>query len=298
MSSPTGEQTRETPDREQEAAREIVGAVTELLESGGYSAVTMRAVARRARVSLATVYRLFPTQSNGLRTPDELVVTAIEHWMAEHAYSEVLARAADETLYDTLMRMLRYVFEPWERSPRMLEVFHRVREGPRETASATKAGTRSHPSLTAASRTSTPRTCTTSTSSSPISSMPSSQSSPKAGSRSPRYSRRSNVRSSGSPPTTNRWRAACVTTWMRARHETSCTRVDSRRRCLPQSNIARHRSCHQWSPTGTDSVDATTPDGMTYKLGGTERSQPNSVDGCQVAHNPKVVGSKPTPATI
>jgi hypothetical protein len=28
------------------------------------------------------------------------------------------------------MRGLRYVFEPWERSPRMLEAYHRARSGP------------------------------------------------------------------------------------------------------------------------------------------------------------------------
>src|SRR5262245_35110345 len=32
--------------------------------------------------------------------------------------------------------------------------------------------------------------------------------------------------------------------------------------------------------------------------GALERAQRGSVDGCQVAHNPKVVGSNPTPATI
>ena len=36
----------------------IVGVVQELLESGGYDGVQLREVARRARVSLSTIYRL------------------------------------------------------------------------------------------------------------------------------------------------------------------------------------------------------------------------------------------------
>lgn len=101
----------------------IVGVVLELLESGGYDAVQLRDVARRAHVSLATVYKLFTNR-------DDLVVTALERWMATNCYADVAPPAPDETLYDGLMRTLRYVFEPWERSPRLLEAYHRARMGP------------------------------------------------------------------------------------------------------------------------------------------------------------------------
>ena len=53
----------------------IVAVVQELLETGGYDAVQLREVARRARVSLATIYRLFPTR-------DELIVISLERWMS------------------------------------------------------------------------------------------------------------------------------------------------------------------------------------------------------------------------
>jgi AcrR family transcriptional regulator len=101
----------------------IIGVVQELLETGGYDAVQLREVARRARVSLATIYRLFPTRA-------DLIVTAIERWMSTNSYAELAPPAPDESLYDGLMRGLRYVFEPWERNPRMLEAYHRARLGP------------------------------------------------------------------------------------------------------------------------------------------------------------------------
>jgi AcrR family transcriptional regulator len=108
----------------------IVQAVIGLLESDGYDAVSLREVARRAHVSLATIYKLFPTRSNGLLTRDELIVTAVEQWLASGAYADLAPPDPNERLYDGLMRMLRYVFEPWEKSPRMLEAYYRVRGGP------------------------------------------------------------------------------------------------------------------------------------------------------------------------
>jgi TetR/AcrR family transcriptional regulator, cholesterol catabolism regulator len=101
----------------------IVAVVQELLESGGYEAVHLRDIARRASVSLATIYRFFPTR-------DDLIVTAIERWMSAGSYADLAPPGPDESLYDGLMRGLRYVFEPWERSPRMLEAYYRARSGP------------------------------------------------------------------------------------------------------------------------------------------------------------------------
>jgi TetR/AcrR family transcriptional regulator, cholesterol catabolism regulator len=101
----------------------IVAVVQDLLESGGYDAVQLREVARRARVSLATIYRLFSSR-------DELIVTSIERWMSTHSYAELALPEPGESVYDGLMRGLRYVFEPWEQSPRMLEAYHHARTGP------------------------------------------------------------------------------------------------------------------------------------------------------------------------
>ena len=98
----------------------VISVVLKLLETRGCDAVHLREVARRARVSLATIYEQFPTR-------DELIVTAMERWMVVNAYAELTPPAPDESLYDGLMRQFRYVFEPWERSPRMLEAYHRAR---------------------------------------------------------------------------------------------------------------------------------------------------------------------------
>ena len=81
-------------------------AVLVLLESGGYDAVQLRAVARRARVSLATIYRLFPTR-------DELIVATVEQWMAANVYSQLAPPPAGESLYDGLMRVFRHRVQPW-----------------------------------------------------------------------------------------------------------------------------------------------------------------------------------------
>ncbi|MFI1464030.1 TetR family transcriptional regulator [Nocardia carnea] len=105
------------------AADQIVGVVLHLLETEGYEAVQLREVARRAHVSLATVYKHFADR-------DELIVAAVEHWMATHSFTAMQRPQPGETLHAGLMRVLGYVFQPWERNPRMLEAYHRARTGP------------------------------------------------------------------------------------------------------------------------------------------------------------------------
>src|SRR5262245_43812326 len=58
----------------------ILRAVVEIVESEGYDAVQVRTVAKRARVSLTTLYKLFPTL-------DALIVAAMARWMESHSYS-------------------------------------------------------------------------------------------------------------------------------------------------------------------------------------------------------------------
>lgn len=97
--------------------------VLDLLQNDGYDAVQLREVARRAHVSLATVYKHFADR-------DELIVAAVEHWMATHSFTAMQRPQPGETLHAGLMRVLGYVFQPWERNPRMLEAYYRARTGP------------------------------------------------------------------------------------------------------------------------------------------------------------------------
>lgn len=85
----------------------------------------LREVARRARTSLATIYKHYANR-------DELILAALDAWMAENRYSPLAnqTRDADEPLYDGLMRMLRTIFEPWEKHPAMLMAYFRARSAP------------------------------------------------------------------------------------------------------------------------------------------------------------------------
>jgi TetR/AcrR family transcriptional regulator, cholesterol catabolism regulator len=105
------------------AREKILRAVLDLLGSGGWDAVQMSEVARRARVSLAKVYALFGTR-------DEMLVAALEQWMAEVSYANLAMPAAGESTYDGLLRVFRTILEPWESNPHMLHAFQRAKVGP------------------------------------------------------------------------------------------------------------------------------------------------------------------------
>src|SRR5258707_5225010 len=87
----------------------ILDIRAELLEPDGYDAVQLREVARRARTSLATIYKRYATR-------DELILAALHSWMDEHRYSGLVDQTAvpGESVYDGMMRVLRTIFEPWE----------------------------------------------------------------------------------------------------------------------------------------------------------------------------------------
>jgi len=109
----------------------IVDAAIDLIVSDGYDAVSLSEVARRARVSLATIYKLFPTQrAKQSRARDEVIVAAIERWIDLNVHAAVTPASPDETLHDALLRMMQYAFEPWLRNPGMLVAYHRVANGP------------------------------------------------------------------------------------------------------------------------------------------------------------------------
>jgi AcrR family transcriptional regulator len=97
----------------------IIAVVLDLLERQGEEAVRVREVARQARLSLRTIYEHFADR-------DELVLAAVQRWMAEHTYAELEPPATGDSLHDGLMRILRGMFEPWERSPHMLVAFYRA----------------------------------------------------------------------------------------------------------------------------------------------------------------------------
>jgi AcrR family transcriptional regulator len=104
----------------------ILEIVIELLDTEGYEAVQLREVARRARVSLATIYKRYATR-------DELIVAALEWWMDTNRYAGLAAPAtfrSDSSVYSNLMDMFRTIFEPWEQHPAMLRSYFRARSGP------------------------------------------------------------------------------------------------------------------------------------------------------------------------
>jgi len=84
---------RESADARADA---IIDVVVDLLESEGYEAVQVRTVARRARISLATLYELFGTR-------DQLIVAAVERWMEANAYAELTMPEPDEPPYETMV---------------------------------------------------------------------------------------------------------------------------------------------------------------------------------------------------
>lgn len=110
----------------------ILDIVVEMLDTEGYEAVQLREVARRARVSLATIYKRYPTR-------DELIVAALEGWMDANRYARLPSLIEDlpgGSIYVDLMHVMRTIFEPWERHPLMLRSYFQARSGPGENASS------------------------------------------------------------------------------------------------------------------------------------------------------------------
>lgn len=99
--------------------------VSEMLEFEGYDAVQLREVARRARTSLATIYKRYPTR-------DDLILAALEYWSQQNRYSGITVegQGAKTSLYQGLMQIFRTIFEPWESHSEMLAAYYRVRSSP------------------------------------------------------------------------------------------------------------------------------------------------------------------------
>lgn len=103
----------------------LLAVVVEIFDTDGYDAVQLREVARRARVSLSTIYKRYATR-------DELILAALEAWMEDNRYSGVVPhpKAADASLHEALMDLFRTIFEPWEQHPGMLTAYYRARSSP------------------------------------------------------------------------------------------------------------------------------------------------------------------------
>jgi AcrR family transcriptional regulator len=113
----------ESPEAAARSTDAVLDMVLELLETEGYDGVQLRRVAQLAKVSLSTIYKRFPTR-------DELIVSAIARWMAENRFARLEIDPGGASLYESLMRVFRHIFEPWERHPEMLRAYHRARTGP------------------------------------------------------------------------------------------------------------------------------------------------------------------------
>lgn len=111
-----------SPEEFRQGEDRILGIVVEILENEGYDAVQLREVAKRARMSLSTIYKHYPNR-------DDMILAALQRWLDENRYSRVArsARSPGESVYDALIRLLRALFEPWERHPAMLAAFYRAR---------------------------------------------------------------------------------------------------------------------------------------------------------------------------
>jgi len=97
----------------------ILEVVMDLLEAGGEEGLQLRDVAKQARVSLSTVYKYFPSR-------DELLVAAVERWMAEHVYSALPVVDPAERLADRLTLWFGQLLAPWAEQPNMLRIFMRA----------------------------------------------------------------------------------------------------------------------------------------------------------------------------
>ena len=98
---------------------DILDAVVELIESEGFDGVSLRDVARLARVSLSTVYKTFSSR-------EELLVAAVERWMYEYVYRHLDRPSEGASLYDAFLALLRGIFDPWQRHPHLLNAFLRA----------------------------------------------------------------------------------------------------------------------------------------------------------------------------
>jgi AcrR family transcriptional regulator len=108
-----------TPDAVNPTRDKVLDAVIEYLDAGGYDGFGLRAVANRAHVSLATVYKLFPTR-------DALVAAALLRWHRSHGLADASPLPPGTSVRESLRYLLRQTFEPWELHPNIFKAYVRV----------------------------------------------------------------------------------------------------------------------------------------------------------------------------
>jgi AcrR family transcriptional regulator len=99
----------------------IIDTVLAQIEAVGYDAVELRTIARDARVSLATIYKSFPSR-------DALLLAAVKQWMGRQVWGSMVSPDPRASSSDRLCAVMHAIFEPWLDHPRMLEAFVRVTE--------------------------------------------------------------------------------------------------------------------------------------------------------------------------
>jgi AcrR family transcriptional regulator len=97
----------------------ILDVTGEILCEHGEAGLQLRDVARRAKVSLSTIYAHFPSR-------DELLVAALVRWIDTHHYGDVPPPEPGEPLSAALTRLFRQQYVPWQRHPTMLGVVVRA----------------------------------------------------------------------------------------------------------------------------------------------------------------------------
>ncbi len=106
-------------DGDDSALNRILDETSELLAANGEEALRLNDVAKRARVSLTTVYAHFPSR-------DELLLAAVRRWMHENIFRTMPAPENGDTFDRYIIRCFRHVFGPWADNPTMLTVFIRA----------------------------------------------------------------------------------------------------------------------------------------------------------------------------
>ncbi len=99
----------------------IIETVVAQIQEAGYDAVDLRTIARDAQVSLATIYRSFPSR-------DALLLAAMKQWMGRQVYEPISVPDPQRSVSDRLSAVMHGIFEPWLDNPRMLEAFVRATE--------------------------------------------------------------------------------------------------------------------------------------------------------------------------
>jgi AcrR family transcriptional regulator len=106
--------------RSQNARRErILEATYALAREGGYDAVQLRQVSRRSHVALATIYRYFTSR-------DYLIAAALTRRPLPELHPPQSGVVSPAEARDWLKRAYRWLIEPFEREPNLLEAWVRA----------------------------------------------------------------------------------------------------------------------------------------------------------------------------